>query len=198
MDRLRRARPSPAMMVAFVALFAAMGGGGYAAFAAPTTKTGAKFYAPSDYLPPGDSNVDYGGVGLGQLFCGSSPNIEGNYAFAATLDNLPDGASITKVTAYYNDYDPNEQLTFQVGSHTPGVSDVLEEFAPATSTTGSTSDPLSSVEMTPTSPVVVDNASRRYFVAADFSACGTTVGTPGVDEQPSLQLDGVRVDYRLK
>lgn len=195
MDRSRRARPSPAMVVAFVALVLAMGGGGYAAFAAPAKKTGAKFYAPSDYLP-GDSNVDYGAVGIGQRFCGSSPDISGTAEFRAAFDNLPDGARITKVTAFYSDLDADEQLSFQVGSHTPGVSDALEEFAEATSSNG-TGD-LQSVEMTPTSPVAVDNANRRYFVAATFSACGTTTGTPGVDEFPTLILDGVRVDYTLK
>jgi hypothetical protein len=184
------------MIVAFIALLAAMGGTGYAALD-KSAKTGARFYSPQEY-EPGGSDTGYSAAFVGQRVCTSSPNIEGNAGFTVPLD-LPDGASITKVTAYYYDQDPDEELSFQMGSHEPGVSDALANFSEATSSDGTSFPPggAQGAVLIPTSPVPVDNANRRYFLSANFSACGTTTETEE-GTVPSLALDGVRVEYTTK
>jgi hypothetical protein len=157
-------------------------------------KTGARFYTPREYRT-GDSEIGFAQAGIGQLACTSSPHIEGNAAFEVALD-LPDGASITRVTAYYYDRDPAEHLSFQVGFSEPGVSDALDGFTEVTSVDGSSEPPgdPQSVDLIPIAPVPVDNSNRQYFLAGTFSACGTTVDL-GEGSFPSLLLDGVRVEY---
>ena len=192
-DHVRR--PSAGTILGLIALVVAMGGTGYAA-PGGSKKAAAKFYGPNDW-GPNDSRVGYQHEFLGQIVCTSSPHEEGGQAFSLSLDNLPDGASITKVTAYYGDTEPDEHLTFGVGFSRPGLSDFLEGFPSAESVDGpgvGDGETPSSVELVPTSPVLVDNANRRYLASANFSACGTT----DEDGFPSLALDGVRVDYTLK
>jgi hypothetical protein len=180
-----------------IALLLVLGGTAYAKQDEPN-KTGARFYSPSEYRTI-DSEVGSSGAGVGQFTCTSSPYIEGNAEFKIPVD-IPDGARITKVTAYYYDTDPSEHLGFVVGFSEPGVSDVLDGFTEVTSVDGAPTGPpgsAQSLDLIPTAPVAVDNANRRYFVSATFSACGTTSGGPG-EEFPTLLLDGVRVEYTLK
>lgn len=178
------------LVLGLIALLLVLGGTAYG------KQTGAKFYNTWDYRT-GDSNVDFGNAGVGQLACLGSPNSEGNAAFVLNF-SVPDGASITKVTAYYYDTDPAEQLRFQMSFSEPGVSDALDGFTDVTSVDGNPAagppGGPQSVELIPTAPVAVDNANRRYFLYAEFSACGTMNSGPE-GEFPSLLLDGVRVEY---
>lgn len=179
------------------ALVLALGSSAYAKQDEPN-KTGARFYSPSEYHTI-DTKVGSSGAGVGQFWCTSSPYIEGNAAFFLPVD-IPDGARITKVTAYYYDTDPAEHLSFQVIFSEPGLIDVLGEFAEGTSVDSVPAGPpgsAQSIDLIPSAPVAVDNANRRYLVSATFSACGTTSGGPG-EEFPTLLLDGVRVEYTLK
>lgn len=192
-------RPSSGTVIGMIALVLAIAGGGYAAVGAapqtPQQKTGARFYGANDYSP-GDTRVGYQHEFVGQIVCTSSPLGDGpGTAFWLSFDNLPDGASITKITVYYVDTDEAEDLTFRPAVWVGGAPDELDEFTAATSTTGPGSPPagVQSLTMTPTSPVPVDNANRRYLLLANFSsgACGNWgAGNPG------LALDGVRVDFR--
>jgi hypothetical protein len=190
-------RVSAGLVIGLIALLLVVSGTAYGKQEAPS-KTGARFYGPADYRVP-DSEIGYSGAGVGQFTCTSSPYIEGHAAFTVALD-VPDGASITKVTAYHYDFDPAEHLTFQVGFSEPGVSDGLDGFAPGTSVDGTPEGfpgGPQSVEMIPTAPVRVDNVNRQYFLTAEFSACGTMADF-GEGAFPTLLLDGVRVEYALK
>lgn len=185
------------LAIGLAVLLVAVGGTAQAKQENPN-KTGARFHGPGEYHPDA-SSTEWSAAGIGQRACISSPNFEGNAAFIVALD-VPDGASITKVTAYYYDIDPSEQLTFQVVFSEPGLTDVLDGFTEVTSVDGTPTGPpggAQSVDLIPTAPVPVDNANRRYFLYSDFSACGTTVGAPG-EESLSLLLDGIRVEYTLK
>src|SRR4051794_26171231 len=120
MRRVLRFRPSPAIIVALIALIAATGGTGYAALNNPK-KTVHKFYDTAGWLV-GDSRIGYEGIGIGSRICTSSPYTEGNAGFEQRFD-LPDGAKITKLTFYYFDYDPDAQLEFNLAVSVPGVAD---------------------------------------------------------------------------
>src|SRR5438045_1766057 len=113
--RSRLCRPSPATIVAVVAVVLAMSGTGYAALGGNAGKAGQRFFSTDRWLP-GGSEVHYAGIFIGSRICTQSP--PGGGSFAIPLE-LPDGASITKVTFYYFDFDPNNSLEFTLGAHMP-------------------------------------------------------------------------------
>lgn len=200
MDTFFRRGAGVTVAAAALALVLVLGGTGQAK---NDKKEFADFYAASEWMP-GNSEVGYRGQLIGSRDCFEASSAEGEEWFAIPID-VPDGAEITKVTFYYLDSEPDEQLRFHVGFHTVGFGDPFEEFPEATSVTVDRSggdpdtnpaDVMQSVDVTPTSPVVVDNTDRRYVVAAGFSACGTF--TPDPDDTTWLLLDGVRVHYTLK
>jgi hypothetical protein len=199
MRRVLRFRPSPAIIVASIALVAAMGGTGYAAFDNQKDnpkKTAAKFYDTQGWLP-GDSRIGYQGIFIGSRICTSSPYTEGNAGFTQRFD-LPDGAKITKVTFYYFDYNPSAQLDFSMAVSVPGLGDDLGiPHATSTTTTPPTgnqnpSDIVQSVDITPSPPLVVDNAGHSYGASAEFQPCNQDGSSPNI-----LAVDGVRVQFRL-
>jgi hypothetical protein len=163
-----------------------------------------QFYGPGELVL--SQTAEWGGAYKGSLACTSTSDNSAQDGVYLPFD-LPDGASITKVTPWFLDFAqgtedanpldpdftyPTNALTFQVVVTHVGYSDIEPAFDYAFST--DTPLDFRSVELTPTAPVVVDAGSERYGLSVRFGACGSTV-TLDDGDFPALVMDSVQVEY---
>jgi hypothetical protein len=180
-----RFRPSAARGLAVVALLAALGGAGYAVRGADAKQVVTKFYSPRDWQPQ-DSSTSYGTIGKGQVLCRAAPGAVENVAFFDLRFDVPDGATITRITYYFTDADPAGELEFFVASSEAGGAGAYQSVK----STDRPSGGFGSVELNPLPAEdgfpQVNNARLGYFMSAAFRPC---------NGNESRFLDGVRIEY---
>ena len=128
------------------------------------------------HFAPGRSSIDYSNAGPGRT------TTTGMASFNAPLD-LPQGARVTRVTGYFVDNNPTQDLTFFLVRNNPSAGDA--EVLGQVSTDGSSSA-VRSVSFEP-SGVVIDNETRAFSISGQF---------PGYDPS-NLVFHGMRVEYAL-
>ena len=174
-----RGRTLLAITVAVLAL------GGYALAAATvgagaTPATKAKFYSADDFRGTHvGTGMGWDAIGVGQQIC------NGNGEFRAEAD-LPDGARINRVTFFFRDNSPTANFDFGlVAFLAPADGSINDDLTPPTSSSGA-SDSVRKIEITPLSPVVIDNAKSDMELAVNYGACGE-----------DLILYGARIKYEV-
>src|SRR5262245_16523162 len=103
-------------------------------------------------------------------------------AFTMPLD-LPQGAQVTRVTGYFSDNNPTQNITFFLVRQEPSAGDA--EAIGQVSSNGA-SGAVRSASFTP-SNVVIDNESAAYSVTGQF---------PGFDPS-NIGFYGMKVEYTL-
>ena len=158
-------------------------------------------YEPLDYQPVSSFvgfQVRYGrNEYSGGIHCTSPDPYVGRGSFRLALD-LPDGAQLTQVTVWYDDYNPDKALLFEVwdqgGGYEPEGGGIPGMRAESQTVAFPAPEPPADpqyLELVPTSPVIVDRARHRYSLSAIFEQCDDVVN----DVDAWLALGPVRVDY---
>jgi hypothetical protein len=162
------------LALAGYALAAATTGSG----ATPVTK--AKFYSADDFRGTHvGTGMGWDAIGLGQQIC------NGNGEFRAEAD-LPDGARITRLTFFFRDNNPTANFDFGlVAFLAPADGSINDDLTPPTSSNGA-SDSVRKIEISPVSPVVIDNGKSDMELAVNYGACGE-----------DLILYGARIKYEV-
>ncbi len=105
-----------------------------------------------------------------------------NSTFIIAPVNLPQGAQVTEVTFYFMDNSPQD-LSLSLAAEDINFGTFTSPFVSAT-TSGSAIG-WQSIIVTPSSPVVIDNTNRSYFVKAYGDWPGNF----------TLAIKGVRIKY---
>ena len=135
----------------------------------------AKTYSAFDFTPI-RSSIAYSNSGPGRT------TSSGDAGFIASLD-LPQGARVTRVTGYFVDSNPTQDITFFLSRLDPSAGDI--ETLAQVSSDGSSSA-VRSASFEP-SGVVVDNETRAFSLSAEF---------PGFDPS-NIVFHGMSVQYTL-
>jgi hypothetical protein len=160
------------LALAGYALAAATTGSG----ATPVTK--AKLYSADDFRGTHvGTGMGWDAIGTGQQIC------NGNGEFRAEVD-LPDGARITRVTFFFVDNSPTANFDFGLEAFFPDGS-VNDDLTPPTSSNGASAS-VRKIEISPFSPVVIDNGKSDMEIAVNYGACGE-----------DLILYGARIKYEV-